>query len=98
MCSHSWRLTSVLSDVNDRILLTLILVAKLLLNVKRTDNNAKGPVQLSDVICRFLEESVQAGTDIWSKETCDQIVGAVRAESDSKLVILKFENELAWSE
>ena len=36
-------------------------------------------------------ESVQARTDIWSKKAC----GAVRADSDSKLVILNFWDELA---
>ena len=39
---------SVLSDVNGRMLLPLILVAKLVLCMKRTDNNAERPVQLSN--------------------------------------------------
>ena len=66
--------TSVLSDATGRILSPLILVAKLVLYVKRTDNNAEGPVQLRNVICPFLQESGQKGKDIWSKYSCDQIV------------------------
>ena len=43
--------TSVLSDVNDRILLPLILVARFGLYVKRTDNNAEGPTGICT--CRY---------------------------------------------
>ena len=55
-------------------LLPLIIVAKFVLYVKQTDNSEEGPVQLRNVICRFPQESDRTGTDIWPKETCDQIV------------------------
>ena len=42
--------------------------------MKRTGNYAARPVQLINVICRSLLESVQTITDILSKEACDQIV------------------------
>ena len=126
---------SALSEENGRILLPEILVAKLVCYVKRTDDDAEGPMQLRKLICRFPEESVQASTDIWPKGTYDQIVvpfvlnrfvgcdsfvaimrslqkgakrksGAVNvferhqkfddhSESDLKLVILNYQDELA---
>ena len=48
-----------------------ILVAKLVLFVKRTGNNAARPVQLINVI---LPNPTGICTDIWSTEACDQIV------------------------
>ena len=57
------RHTSALSVVNDHMLLPLLLVAKLVLHINRTDEPA-GPLKVRNAICRFLKESVQPGTDM----------------------------------